>query len=61
ALKGTDLEAIKSKKEALEKDAQALAVKAYEKAAKEQEQTESNETTEDTANGKTVDAEFEEK
>ncbi len=61
ALKGEDLEAIKTKKEALETDAQTLAVKAYEKAAKEQEQTESSETTEDPANGKTVDAEFEEK
>lgn len=61
ALKGEDLEKIKTKKEALEIDAQALAVKAYEKAAKEQEQAESNETTEDPANGKTVDAEFEEK
>ncbi|MDD2259687.1 MAG: molecular chaperone DnaK [Acholeplasmataceae bacterium] len=61
ALKGEDLEAIKTKKEALETDAQTLAVKAYEKAAKEQEQTESSETTENPANGKTVDAEFEEK
>ncbi len=61
ALKGEDIEAIKTKKDALETDAQALAVKAYEKAAKEQEQTESSETTEDSANGKTVDAEFEEK
>ena len=61
ALKGEDLEAIKTKKDALETDAQALAVKAYEKAAKEQEQTEASETTEDSANGKTVDAEFEEK
>ena len=62
ALKGNDLETIKKKKEALEKDAQALAVKAYEKAAKEQEQKEStDDTTETASNGKTVDAEFEEK
>lgn len=55
ALAGTDLEVIKSKKEALEADAQNIAVKAYQKA---QEAEETKEETTD--NSKTVDAEFEE-
>ncbi len=64
ALKGDDLELIKEKKSALEKDAQEVATKAYQKAQEaqqasgsEQPQEENNQT-----NGKTtVDAEFEEK
>ncbi|MFA5720574.1 MAG: Hsp70 family protein, partial [Acholeplasmataceae bacterium] len=55
ALKGDDLEAIKSKKQDLETDAQNIAVKAYQKA---QEQQDKEEKTDDDT--KTVDAEFEE-
>lgn len=57
ALNGTDLDLIKERKEALEKDAQDIAVKAYEKAAKEKEAH----TEEPKNDSKTVDAEFEEK
>ncbi len=61
ALKGSDLEDIKAKKEALEKDAQDIAVKAYQKAQNAQEQTQ-NDANETPKDGKTtVDAEFEEK
>jgi molecular chaperone DnaK len=59
ALKGNDLERIREKKEALEKDAQAIAVKAYEKAQKEQQGNE--QTTKKSGDSNTVDAEFEEK
>lgn len=59
ALKGDDLNHIREKKEALEKDAQAIAVKAYEKAQKEQQPGE--ETTKKSGDSNTVDAEFEEK
>ncbi len=59
ALKGDDLDRIREKKEALEKDAQAIAVKAYEKAQKEQQGNE--ETTKKSGDSNTVDAEFEEK
>ncbi|MCV2232102.1 molecular chaperone DnaK [Paracholeplasma manati] len=59
ALKGDDLNRIREKKEALEKDAQAIAVKAYEKAQKEQQPGE--ETTKKSGDSNTVDAEFEEK
>jgi molecular chaperone DnaK len=59
AIDKDDLDLIKSKKTALEKDAQEIAVKAYEKAQKQQESAPQDEPT--TANGKTVDAEFEEK
>jgi molecular chaperone DnaK len=59
ALKGDDLDRIREKKEALEKDAQAIAVKAYEKAQKEQQPGE--ETTKKSGDSNTVDAEFEEK
>lgn len=57
ALNGTDLDLIKERKEALEKDAQDIAVKAYEKASKEKEAH----TEEPKNDSKTVDAEFEEK
>ena len=61
ALEGKDLDDIKAKKEALEKDTQEIAVKAYEQAQNAQQKTqdESNETTKD--GNPTVDAEFEEK
>jgi molecular chaperone DnaK len=59
AIDKDDLDLIKSKKTELEKDAQEIAVKAYEKAQKQQESAPQDEPT--TANGKTVDAEFEEK
>ena len=59
ALNGSDLDLIKSRKEALEKDAQDVAVKAYQKA---QEKHQSEQPKDDhTNNSKTVDAEFEEK
>ncbi len=62
ALKGDDLDLIKEKKVALEKDAQEVATKAYQKAqeAQQQEQPQSDDNNE--SDGKTtVDAEFEEK
>jgi molecular chaperone DnaK len=59
ALKGDDLDRIREKKEALEKDAQAIAVKAYEKAQKDQQGNE--QTTKKSGDSNTVDAEFEEK
>lgn len=62
ALNGTDIDLIKSRKEALEKDAQDVAVKAYQKA---QEKHQAEQGTEEGQNHKdsdnTVDAEFEEK
>ena len=58
ALEGQDLDLIKEKKEALEKDAQNIAVKAYEQASKAKE-AEANTTDKNDSN--TVDAEFEEK
>ena len=62
ALNGTDVDLIKSRKEALEKDAQEIAVKAYQKA---QEKHQAEHGTEEGQNHKdsdnTVDAEFEEK
>jgi len=65
ALSGTDLDLIKSKKEALEKDAQEIAVKAYQKAQEkhqaENPQEETQEQKEETDKSNTVDAEFEEK
>jgi len=65
ALTGTDLELIKSKKEALEKDAQDVAVKAYQKAQEkhqaENPQDEQPQDEEKHDGNKTVDAEFEEK
>jgi molecular chaperone DnaK len=64
ALKGTDIDDIKAKKEALEKDAQEVATKAYQQAQQEQqqEQPQNEEPGTDKKDGKnTVDAEFEEK
>ncbi len=60
ALNGTDVELIKSKKEALEKDAQEIAVKAYQK-AQEKHQAEQPQDDQETDKSNTVDAEFEEK
>ena len=62
ALKGNDLEFIKEKKEQLEKDAQEIAMKAYQK-AQEKHQHEHGSDDQGQTNGKghTVDAEFEEK
>ncbi|CCV65728.1 Chaperone protein DnaK (Heat shock 70 kDa protein) [Paracholeplasma brassicae] len=60
ALKGSDIDLIRTKKEALEKTAQDLAVKAYQQTQQTQEG--SNETQNHSSkDGKTVDAEFEEK
>ena len=59
ALKGHDIDLIRSKKEALEKDAQEVAMKAYQK-TQEQHQH-SDESTKGKDKGNTVDAEFEEK
>jgi molecular chaperone DnaK len=61
ALKGDDIDLIKTKKETLEKDAQEIAVKAYQKTQQsEQPDTQSDEPKDE--DGKTtVDAEFEEK
>ena len=58
ALAGTDLEQIKQKKEALEKAAQGIAVKAYEKVQKEQQAKEegTNATSDD---DQTVEADYE--
>jgi len=62
ALKGSDINLIKEKKELLEKDAQEVAMKAYQK-AQEKHQAEQGSDEPDQTNGKghTVDAEFEEK
>ena len=57
ALEGNDLEQIKAKKEALEKAAQSIAVKAYEKIQKEQ-QNNNNGSSNDSGDD-TVDAEYE--
>jgi molecular chaperone DnaK len=57
ALKGSDLELIRTKKQALEKDAQDIAVKAYQKAQEKSQPKEQK----DADGNKTVDAEFEEK
>ncbi len=65
ALNGSDIDLIKSRKEALEKDAQDVAVKAYQKAQEkhqaEQPQDEQKQDEEKHDGNKTVDAEFEEK
>ncbi|MCM1259710.1 MAG: molecular chaperone DnaK [Prevotella sp.] len=57
ALNGNDLDAIKTKKEALEKAAQSVAMKAYQKAQEQASQTQNNGQNEDG----TVDASYEEK
>lgn len=62
ALKGDDLEFIKEKKEQLEKDAQEIAMKAYQKAQeKHQQEQGSDDQGQTNGKGHTVDAEFEEK
>ncbi len=60
ALAGSNLDQIKSKKEALEKDAQEIAMKAYQK-AQEKQQQDSSEPKGKKDGKNTVDAEFEEK
>ena len=59
ALSGNDLESIKAKKEALEKVAQSVAVKAYQK-AQEQQAGQNNQGPKENEDG-TVDASYEEK
>ena len=63
ALKGDDIDLIKEKKAALEKDAQEVATKAYQKAQQTQQQSQQpqEEDTNQTNGKTTVDAEFEEK
>ena len=58
ALAGTDLEQIKQKKEALEKAAQGIAVKAYEKVQKEQQAKEEGQKS-STDDDQTVEADYE--
>ena len=50
ALEGTDLEEIKAKKEALEKAAQSIAVKAYQKVQQEQENKKKSDTEDEVIN-----------
>ena len=57
ALNGSDLDLIRSRKEALEKDAQEVATKAYQKAQEKHQHEEPKKDSKDN----TVDAEFEEK
>jgi molecular chaperone DnaK len=61
ALEGTDLEEIKAKKADLEKAAQSIAVKAYEKIQKEQQAKEQNNNNQDNNSNddNTVNADFE--
>ncbi len=63
ALEGTDLNEIKVKKEALEKDAQSIAIKAYEKIQKEQQAKSQAENGDNNNNNSgddnTVDADYE--
>ncbi len=61
ALNGTDIDLIKTKKEALEKDAQDIAVKAYQKAQEKHQAEQPQDEEESTDKSNTVDAEFEEK
>lgn len=61
ALNGTDIDLIKSKKEALEKDAQDVAVKAYQKAQEKHQAENPQDEQDSTDKTNTVDAEFEEK
>ena len=60
ALNGSDLDLIKEKKQALEKDAQDIAVKAYQKAQASQQQAQPEDDHQKDDHN-TVDAEFEEK
>ena len=64
ALAGDDIEAIKTKKDALSETAMAFATKVYEEAAKAQQENNTESTTEDKKEEKkddAIDAEFEEK
>ena len=62
ALAGSDVEAIKAAKSELEKDAQSIAIKAYEKIQKEQQAKEAGQNTEQNSSNddNTVNADFEE-
>ena len=62
ALAGKDLEAIKTAKSELEKDAQSIAIKAYEKIQKEQQAKEAGQNSEQNSSNddNTVNADFEE-
>ena len=59
ALEGSNLDEIKAKKEALEKAAQSIAVKAYEKIQKEQQNNNNNNDSSNDSGDGTVDAEYE--
>ncbi len=59
ALEGTDLEAIKAKKADLEKAAQSIAIKAYEKIQKEQQASANNNNDDNNNDDGTVNADFE--
>ncbi len=64
ALDGDDIDAIKSKQEALNETAMGLATKVYEQAAKDREENSNNNSDDDTSSSKNdnvMDAEFEEK
>ncbi|HOI86116.1 MAG TPA: molecular chaperone DnaK [Acholeplasmataceae bacterium] len=61
ALSGHDLDLIRSRKEALEKDAQDVAVKAYQKAQEKHQHEQQDTGSKKGSDKKTVDAEFEEK
>lgn len=61
ALSGQDLDLIRSRKEALEKDAQDVAVKAYQKAQEKHQHEQQDTGSKKGSDKKTVDAEFEEK
>jgi len=62
ALKGEDLEIIKTKKEALEQEAQQLAQRVYQQQQQQTQQQDTNSKSEEhKSDDKTVDAEFEEK
>ena len=62
ALAGSDIEAIKTAKSELEKDAQSIAIKAYEKIQKEQQAKEAGQNAEQNSSNddNTVNADFEE-
>ena len=59
ALAGSDVEAIKTAKSELEKDAQSIAIKAYEKIQKEQQNNNNNNDSSNDSGDGTVDAEYE--
>ncbi|QMS85917.1 molecular chaperone DnaK [Candidatus Xianfuyuplasma coldseepsis] len=60
ALKGTDIDDIKAKKDALNQTAQSLASKAYQQAQQAQQQAQADDATDDSSDDNVVDADFEE-